>query len=175
MKMRFPFQIRNVVFIFQTQTRCRSVETQNGTFDTSTCDTFDLRLPTLDSDTKIDFRQCRSSEVPTPVSERPALDFCRNQHRQCAWSTSVHQSSHCVRKMHFIPQYLSLRISCSRMLQHWNNSHRVKILVLHVWLYKYISHFAFHKFHNIYIYIYIYWKIYNTYNYLIINKYIYRD
>ena len=33
----------------------RGVGTQNGTSDTSTCDTFDPRLPTLDSDTKIDF------------------------------------------------------------------------------------------------------------------------
>ena len=69
MKTTFQFQMQNV-FIFQPKSRCRNSKRAS---DTSTCDTFDPRLPTLDSDTKIDFRQCRSVGIPTPVSERPAL------------------------------------------------------------------------------------------------------
>ena len=51
----------------------RGVGTQNGTSDTSTSDTFDSRLPTLDSDTRSISDSVGISEVPTPVSERPAL------------------------------------------------------------------------------------------------------
>ena len=58
MKMTFPFQMQNVVFIFQTKSRCRN--SQRDFRHLNLRDTFNPRLPTLDSDNKIDFRQCRN-------------------------------------------------------------------------------------------------------------------
>ena len=78
-----PVEIGKMSSLFFEQSR--GVGTQNGTSDNSTFDTFDPRLPTIDSNTKIDFRQCRSVGSPTPVSERPALLLWRAHTAVVSW------------------------------------------------------------------------------------------